>query len=185
MQKREGTYQVHHSFTREHQFLYEWPSGLRLLERNIDFYLIREGPVSLPSRIETWQSRRTKFHVRWGQSRRSSARPSNPVSRSGTRYDVERSGTTSSCVSIRSPTVDFPFFLRFGFCFFACFRGFSNATFNRSMGSSASMYLPTVLTTSQGERWCPRLTYPRERPTLQNRFHLRRGPPRLPRHGVS
>jgi len=57
---------------------------------------------------------------------------------------VDGAETISSCRSVWSTAVGFPFFLRFWFWPFACFRGFSNATFNRSMGSSAGMYLYSV-----------------------------------------
>lgn len=144
MERTGGAYQVHDCSTREHQFLDERPSGLRLFEWDVDLHLMGENFVSLRPTTGYWNCGHTKFHIRWGQSRRSSASPSSPVSRSGTRYEVEASDTASSCFLTRSSTFDFPFFLRFGFWLFACFRGFSNATFNRSIGSSAGMYLCNI-----------------------------------------
>jgi len=138
-----GAYQVHDGLTREHQFLDERTSGLRLFERDVDLYLVNENIVTSWLTIGSWNCGHTKFHIRRGQSRRSSARPSSPVSRSGTRYDVGGSEVTSSCLSARVLKLGFPF-LRFGFWFFARFRGFSNATFNRSIGSSVGMYLCNI-----------------------------------------
>jgi len=42
----EGAHQVHYGSTREHQLLDERPSGLRFLERYVDFYLMHEGLIS-------------------------------------------------------------------------------------------------------------------------------------------